>query len=84
MQKRGFETDQKCFRDFEIVLKFFETHVFFNKYLATLRAFPSCFIVINFVKSIKTRDHGGSSHAVKPSPLLRVCGLNSNLKLRLS
>lgn len=35
MQKRGFETDQKCFRDFEIVLKFFETHVFFNKYLAT-------------------------------------------------
>ena len=29
MQKRRFETDQKCFRDFEIVLKFFETHVFF-------------------------------------------------------
>ena len=28
MQKRDFETYQKCFRDFEILLKFSETHVF--------------------------------------------------------
>ena len=28
MQKRDFETDQKCFREFEILPKFFETHVF--------------------------------------------------------
>ena len=27
MLKRDFETDQKCFRDFEILPKFFETHV---------------------------------------------------------
>ena len=28
MQKRDFETYQKRFRDFEILLKFSETHVF--------------------------------------------------------
>ena len=28
MQKRDFETYQKCFRDFEIPSKFSETHVF--------------------------------------------------------
>ena len=28
MQKRDFETYQKCFRDFEILPKFFETHIF--------------------------------------------------------
>ena len=28
MKKRGFETYQKRFRDFEILLKFSETHVF--------------------------------------------------------
>ena len=28
MQKRDFETYQKSFRDFEILPKFFETHVF--------------------------------------------------------
>ena len=28
MQKWDFETYQKRFRDFEILLKFFETHVF--------------------------------------------------------
>ena len=28
MQKRDFETYQKCFRDFEILPKFSETHVF--------------------------------------------------------
>ena len=58
MQKRDFETDQRCFQDFEILPKFFETHVFF-KYLPHFWVFPSCFIVINFLKSIKTRDHGG-------------------------
>ena len=28
MQRRDFETDQKRFRDFKILSKFFETHVF--------------------------------------------------------
>ena len=28
MQKRNFESYQKCFKDFEIVPKFSETHVF--------------------------------------------------------
>ena len=30
MQKRDFETYQKCFRDFEILPKFSETHVFWG------------------------------------------------------
>ena len=30
MQKRDFETYQKRFRDFEILLKFSETHVFWG------------------------------------------------------
>ena len=37
MQKRDFETYQKRFRDFEILLKFSETHVF----RGTIRH-PSC------------------------------------------
>ena len=36
MQKRDFETYQKRFRDFEILLKFSETHVF----RGTIRATP--------------------------------------------
>ena len=70
MQKRDFETYQKRFRDFEILPKFSETHVF----RGTIRS-PLFSVCILFILS------GSPNEA---SYIISAVHVNSNLEIRNS